>query len=161
MREGYDYVSVGNYVPKSKYETVNDAVKWSADLISKHFFTLGENKGEFAKKLETNLVSEIDKKINENSGITRRIWNIILPDEKHDIYSVNLENIIHKTLKELGLPELPSHAVSSRSAVSPEIFIGVSSSRHHKDVSYRLGHNNIERAIRQNKREHRNNYVQI
>jgi hypothetical protein len=157
---------VGNYVPKSKYQSVNAAVKWSAELISKHYFMLGENKETFAKKLEANLVSEIDKKIKENSGIGKRIENFLAPDLWFYAHKVDLQPALQKTLAELGLPKLPDYAVFPDSTVSPEIFIGGAPVRNYEDVKYNFGRNNIDivaphNSEQQNKTNNtRNNYAQ-
>jgi hypothetical protein len=166
VREGYDYVSVGNYVPKSKYQSVNEAVKWSVGLIQ--YFNPGENKEIFAKKLEANLVSEIDKKVKENSGLGKRIENFLAPDLRFYAHKVDLKSIIQKTLVELGFPKLPDYAVFPDSVVSPDIFVGRAPLRDYENTRYNFGRHNIDIAapnnfVQQNKANNTrsNNHVQI
>lgn len=151
---------VGNYAPKSKYATVDEAVKWSVKLLEAtleyarnkedlhYLFKIEENKKNFknfAKNLEVRLVKEIDNKIKTNNGILQRLENLIVPENKVYVYGVKLRDAIQKSLAELGLPQVPNYAVFIDSTVTTDLFIGSSGlqeMREHQNVTYNFGQQN-------------------
>lgn len=129
-------------------------IKYARKQGIKNLLKLGENEenfNNFAQKLETMLVRELDRKIKENSKTPQRIRNFL--KYKSDFYSVNLENAIQGTLIELGLPVLPDYIVLSDSKVTPKHFTGKTWLwEYQKDATYTFGQTNKSNGIKAQKK---------
>jgi hypothetical protein len=144
----------------SKYESVDDVVRWTAGLIDNVFkhasssedtilevfnidggdITALNRKSEefkaFRPKLTARLVSEIDEKNRLNNKILQRLRDF--HKERIKDNSVNVKEAIRDTLKELGLPTWPAKFVASDSKVTPTNFTvkPYSAWKHYKNETY-------------------------
>jgi len=136
----------------SKYQSVDEAVKWSVGLLKAvlvHEFNHWTNWADsaesnekflkdFAGKLENKLVKKIDSRTKENSGKVKRVRDLF--NSHGDFYRrVSLRDSINETLVELKVSPLPDYVVDDKSYVTSTYFAGFSTfSKSHKNAEYGL-----------------------
>jgi hypothetical protein len=138
-------VSVGNYVLKSKHQSVKKAVEWSVGLVKaaldfddefkQVFLKSGGNQQSFTV-LAKNLEVEFKGEIKPHRRLVQHIRD--LRNQENDNYtSGNLKNAVNKALTKTGLPKLPWYVLLNGNHVTPSQFTGKSTRwKQHKDVIF-------------------------